>query len=161
MLQEPALALHAAAVAGEGAVGSDDAVARDNDADGVGAVGQSYRPDCGGAADSFGEFGVGERGTVGDFSQRAPYLALEGGACCLHGQIVDDGEIAGEVAADFVGEPAGVLFWLEGESSLSVEALEEPEHARVVVGPIDGAEVTIVVGGEDQLPDGGIDSVEE
>src|SRR5258708_36848244 len=52
--QQPALALQAAAEAGEGAVGADDAVAGDDDRDRVGAVGQPDRahglrlPDGGG-----------------------------------------------------------------------------------------------------------------
>ena len=57
MLQEPAFAFEAAA--GEGAVGSDDAMAGDDDTDGINAVGQTDRADCRRAADSLGELAVG------------------------------------------------------------------------------------------------------
>ena len=39
VLQKPALSFHTAAVAGEGTVGSDDAMTRYNDADWIGTIG--------------------------------------------------------------------------------------------------------------------------
>src|SRR5260370_7128222 len=44
MREQPALALDATTIAGQGAAGADDAVAGHDDADGLGALGPAHRP---------------------------------------------------------------------------------------------------------------------
>src|SRR5580692_2655689 len=78
MLQQPSLAFHAAAIAGEGAVRSDDAVTGNNDTDGVGTVGETDCADCSGAADAARELAVGDGGAERNLSQSLPYLTLKG-----------------------------------------------------------------------------------
>src|ERR1700730_14507355 len=80
MFEEPLLAFHTAAVAGEGAVGSDDAVTGNDDSDGIGAVGETDGADWGGAADAAGELAVGGGGAERNLSQSLPYLTLKGRA---------------------------------------------------------------------------------
>ena len=58
VVEEPLLAFEAAGVAGEGAVGADDAVAGDEDGDGIGGVGPGDGPQGRGAADGAGDVGV-------------------------------------------------------------------------------------------------------
>src|SRR5438067_10810329 len=100
VFEEPALAFDAAAVAGEGAVGADDAMTGDDNSDGIGAVGEADCPDCGWAADSIGEFAVGDGGAERNLSQSLPYLTLEGRAIGFDWEGVDGGEVSCEVVAD-------------------------------------------------------------
>src|SRR5690606_41115794 len=79
-VQQPLLALQAAAVAGEAAGGADDPVAGDDDAAGVAAVGEADGAGRLGAAEGVGEPSVGTGLAVGDARQRVPDAALERGA---------------------------------------------------------------------------------
>jgi len=103
VLEEPAFAFEAAAVACEGAVGADDAVTGDHDTDGVGSVGEAYGADRGGATDALRELAVGRGGAGGDFAEGAPDFALEWGAGGLDWKGVDRGEVTGEVAVEGFG----------------------------------------------------------
>src|SRR5260370_15986714 len=116
MFQEPSLAFHTSAVAGEGAIGSDDTVTRHHNPDGIWAVGQTDCPDCGWPADLFGEFRIRDRGAACDLSQSAPYLALKGRAVGLDGQVFDCRKISAEVASDHIGQAIGFAGWRESES---------------------------------------------
>ena len=77
MVQEPAFALDTAAVAGERAVGADDSMAGDDDANRIGAVGEANRPYRGGTAEACGEMSIGNSGTARNLAQGDPDLALE------------------------------------------------------------------------------------
>ena len=80
---EEAFAVEAAAVAGEGAVFADDAVAGDDDGAEVGGVGHGDAAGVGGAGgcgDALGEGGVGDGLAVGDALEFGPDEALELGA---------------------------------------------------------------------------------
>ncbi len=66
-----------AAVSGEPAVGADDAMAGDDDGNGIGAVGQSHSARGVGVADAASEFAVGDGFTVRDFNEFAPDFLLE------------------------------------------------------------------------------------
>src|SRR6266566_7792651 len=103
MFKKPSLAFHAAAVAGEGAVRADDAVTGNDDANGIGAIGETDCPDGGGAADAFGEFAIGDGGAERNLSQSLPNLTLKGRAVGFYGQVVDRGKGSGEVVADGAG----------------------------------------------------------
>src|ERR1700680_5041910 len=70
--EQPALAVDAAAIAGQGAVGTDDAVAGYDDADRVGAVGEADGPHRPRPADAPRELAIGNRRAAGDVAQRAP-----------------------------------------------------------------------------------------
>ena len=103
MLQEPAFALDASAVACEGAVGSDDAVTGDDYSDGVGAVGESDGPDGFRPADLFGQLSIGDGCAVWNLSQRAPDLALKWRASCAYRELVYRGKLSCEVTLHHVG----------------------------------------------------------
>ena len=77
-LEQELLALQPAGVAGEGAVGADDAVARDDDRDRVAAVGQADRARGGvGAAEAVRDLAVRRGLAVADLAQLAPDPLLE------------------------------------------------------------------------------------
>ena len=78
------------------AVAADDAVAGDDDGDGVGAVGGPHGADRGGPADGLRQLPVAPRLAVGDALERGPHLPLERGAVRGEWNRKDD-EIAGEV----------------------------------------------------------------
>ena len=164
VFEEPALAVKAATVAGERTVGADDAMAGDDDADGIRAVRETDRPDCFWAADTPCEFAVGDGGAEGDLPERLPYLTLEGCPVGFCGQAVDGGEIAGEIVANSFGETARVASRGECESSFSVAgSIVQAKGvlcARIVIGPVDGAEVSFAVSDDDHLADGRVDSVD-
>lgn len=71
-VEEISFAVEAAAVADEGAVFADDAVAGDDDGDGVFAVGEADGSGGGGFADGGGLGGVAEGFAVGDFGEGVP-----------------------------------------------------------------------------------------
>src|SRR5580704_11221292 len=100
VLEQPLFAFEAAAVAGERTVSADHAMAGHDDADGIRTVGEadganSFRP-----ANLFGELAVGDRRAAGNCAERAPDFLLEVGAASFHGDGVDGGEFAAEVAID-------------------------------------------------------------
>ncbi len=59
VFKQPLLAVEAAAIAGQRAVGADDAVAGDDNADRVGTVGSTRGTDCGWFADALRQIGIG------------------------------------------------------------------------------------------------------
>ncbi len=63
--EEVALGAQAAGVAGKGTVGADDAVAGDQDGEGVGADCVGYGADGGRAADATRQFAIGRSTAVG------------------------------------------------------------------------------------------------
>jgi hypothetical protein len=98
MRQEPTLALNATAVAGEPAVRPDDPMAWDNDADRVGAVGETDRANGCGMADSPGELPIGAGLAARDFAERPPHAELElGAAGRSYGQTINRPQVAGEI----------------------------------------------------------------
>ncbi len=80
MRQQPALALKAACVAGEGTVAADDAMARNDDGQRIAADGGTDGPDSGGGVDMTGELTVGPGLAGGDAFQGLPHLLLKRGA---------------------------------------------------------------------------------
>src|SRR6185437_858025 len=161
MRQEPALALDAAAIAGERAAGADDTMTGYDDADGIGAIGEADGADRLGAADAPRQLAVGQRGAARDLAQRAPYQALERRAAGRGRQPVDGGEIAGEIGAERAGEPAGIARPLEHETILAVMQAQLAAHAFVVVGPFEGAQIALAVGDDGQFADRRVERVEE
>ena len=86
MLQEPLLALDAAAVAAQGAVTGDDAVAWHDDAHGVDMVGLRHGAERPRVPDVLGLIAVALGLPVRDVSQLGPRTLLELGAYQVQGQ---------------------------------------------------------------------------
>ena len=79
--KEVALGGEAAGVAGQGAVGTDDAVAGDEDGEGIGTDCVGYGADGGRMADAPGKFAVGRGPAVGYQQQLVPHRFLKLRAC--------------------------------------------------------------------------------
>ena len=77
MARQPALALDAAAIAGERTIGADHPVARDDETDRVGAVGQPHRPHCRRLADALCQRAIAQRRAGRDGAQGGPDRALK------------------------------------------------------------------------------------
>ena len=154
-------AFDASSVAGEGAAGADDAVAGHEDGDRVRAVGEAHGAGGFGSSDALGKLRVADGGSARDVAEGAPDLALKRRAGGFYGNVVERGEISGEIAAEAIGEAVRVGGWLEGEAVCAVVTAEQAEHSIFVVGPVDGAEVPFVVGDEDHFADRGFDAVHE
>src|SRR6185312_7825667 len=77
VIEQPALSLEPAAVADETSRGADQAVAGDDDREGVAAVRQPRRTGGSRAADGGRQLAVGARLAIGDPEQRPPHDALE------------------------------------------------------------------------------------
>ena len=129
--QERPFAGDAPAVAGEGAVGADDAVAGDGDGDLVGGAGPGDGADGCGLADALGDFGIGGGLAEGDFGEGFPYFLLESGALnierekdtlawifdeaddfgdeLLEGLVAADEVRAGKAVLKFAGEGVGIV----------------------------------------------------
>src|SRR5205823_3143953 len=108
MSQQPALALDAAAIAGQRAVAADDAVAGDDDADGIVAIGMADGAHGRLAPDALGERAIGKRPAAGDLAQGLPDLALEGRAAGRDRQAVDGVQLAVEIGPDRRAEARGI-----------------------------------------------------
>src|SRR6202020_2115517 len=76
-IEQEALALKAAGVAGEPAALADDAVAGDDHREGIVANGTPHRASQGDVAELAGEVAVGGRLAVGNLLDETPDLALE------------------------------------------------------------------------------------
>lgn len=85
-----------AGVAGQGAVGADDAVAGDEDGEGVGADCVGYGADGGRMADAPGKFAVGRGPAVGYQQQLVPHRFLKLRAC-EHQRHVEFASFAGKI----------------------------------------------------------------
>lgn len=160
MIEEPALALEATAIAGEGAVGPDHAMAGDDNAEGVGAVGQADGADGRGPPDARGKLRVGDCRPARNVAQSAPHVALEGSAGGRHGQGINGMEIAGKVAGDGAGQTVRIVCGMQFDLRAGVVALEETLEAVGMagttrdVGPESGAKVAFKVCNEEQVADG-------
>src|SRR3954468_10570771 len=78
VFEQPAFALEATAVTREGAIRTDDAVARDDHGDGVGAVRGAYGTDSIRVADGSRQVRVRRRATSANQAKRFPHALLEG-----------------------------------------------------------------------------------
>lgn len=107
MVEEPAFAVEAARVAVELALAVDDAVAGDDDGDGVGAVGGTDGAGRGGVADAPCEEAVGNGFAEGDVEEVLPDELVERGAAGREGSL-EHAAGAGEVLGEFVGESLDV-----------------------------------------------------
>src|SRR5579872_5184072 len=77
VVEQPALARQAAAIAGQGAVRADHPMAGHDDGDRIGAVGEADRAARVGAPQLRREFAIGRRRAGWSGSQCRPYAALE------------------------------------------------------------------------------------
>ena len=91
-----ALGGEAAGVAGKGAVRAEDAVAGDEDGEGVGADRVGYGADGGRMADAPGKFAIGRGAAEGYLQQLVPYLFLKLRAC-EHQRHVEFASFAGKI----------------------------------------------------------------
>jgi hypothetical protein len=96
--EQGAFAFEAPAVAGEAAVFADDAVARDNDGDGIGGAGAGDGADGLGMADAACDFGVRAGLAAGNAPELFPDAALKGGSADIERNFTVGG--AGAQASD-------------------------------------------------------------
>src|SRR4051794_35025456 len=96
MLQQPFLAVDAAAVTGQRAIHADHAMAGYDDTDRVQAIGGPGRAHRLRPAAAGGELGIGPGLTRADLAQSSPDLALERRPGTFDRDRIDRGEIAGE-----------------------------------------------------------------
>ena len=161
MTEQPFFAGKAAAVAGQRAVGADDAVTRDDDTDGIGAIGEAYGANRGRTADSRGELGVGDCAAAGNGAQSRPHFFLKRCAEGVDGEIVDGFEIAFEVAADGLAEAVGVGSGLQRVASGPVLFAQVLEEFSFGVGPRGRAERAVLVGDDEHFADGRREAIDE
>src|SRR3954470_10261738 len=96
VVEQPLLAPQLAAVADQRAVGADDAVARHEDRDLIGAIGPGDGADGRRAADAIGDLAVAARLAARDLAQRRPHLRRKRRAA-LDDAGAESGASAGEV----------------------------------------------------------------
>src|SRR5690242_2127057 len=151
MCEQPALALDAAAIAGQCPVRSDDAVAGDDDADGVVPIGVAYGADRCGASDPLGERAIGDGLAAGDLAQRPPHAFLERRAPGRYRQGIDGVQLAGEISADRPAEAGGIPGPGQGEAVGPVLHPERSLQAIVLIGPFHRPETPGVIGDDGEL----------
>ena len=108
-----------------------------------------------------GKFRIGDRSATGDFSERTPHLALKRRAGCLHGQQVYRAEIFCEVAADSILQAVWIASLLEPETILTVVKPQKAAHAFLMLCPIGSTQISIVIGYDEHLADGRVDSIDQ
>ena len=126
MVEQPAFAVGAAAVAREGAVGSDDAVAGDDDDHGVGMAGLGHGTERAGTARELGQLAVADGVAVGDVLQLGPDGLLEVGAREVERQrelAACAGKVFLELAAAVVEQGSGALDGLHAQALGSFDQL--------------------------------------
>ena len=175
VVEEPPLALHAAAVSGEGAVGADDAMAGNDYADGVGAIRGADGADRVGFADAPGEFAIRDGSAAGDVAESAPDGALKVRTGGFYGDVVDCVEVAGEVAGESAGEAVGIARGAEFDAygcvttprtrtcawgPRRVVAGEDRLEVAIIFSEESTAEIAFVVGDDLQVADGGGEVIE-
>ncbi len=99
MVEQPAFAVESAAVSVEGAVGCDDTVAWDDDADTVSAIGESDSTRSAGVAELGCELPVADGLPEGDLAQCAPDASLPFGARRVEGD-GKVGQLTGKVRTE-------------------------------------------------------------
>src|SRR3954452_3031808 len=100
MLEQPALAVETAAIAGERAIGPDQAVTGNDDTDGIGSVGVADRAHRFGDAEFCRQRAVAHRGAGRDGRQRGPDALLERCAAETTWNRCESIELAGEIARE-------------------------------------------------------------
>ena len=115
--EEPLLAVHSAAVAGEGTVGADDAMAGNDDGDGVAAVCAADGAAGGGIADAAGLLGIAAGLAEGDGLEVFPGAGFEIGSLEEEGDgkfAAMPGEIFGKLAAGLIEDRMGGVLRIGG-----------------------------------------------
>lgn len=153
VLKEPALAMQASSVASKRAIGADDAMAGDDDADGVGAIGQAHGADGGGLADPAGQLGVADGGAARNTAEDAPDRFLKRSAGGADGKGVDGVQLTREVSGDAIGEAARIALGDQLDAGGRVVTGEEVANLGFAVGPERGAEGAGLIGGEVKISD--------
>jgi len=136
----------AAAVAGEFAVAADDAMAGDDDGDGIGSIGEADGARGFGIADAAGEFAVGDGLAVGNVAEQLPDFLLKGRALGSERE-VEGFEFTAEVGAELAD---GFLEWSGVFAPYGLG-----EGRALSVWEEDVAEAG-VIGGEEQRADGSV-----
>ena len=160
MGEQPALARDAAAIARQCPVRSDDAMAGDDDADGIVAIRVAHRTDGGGPPDPLRQRPIGDGLSAGDLAQRPPDAFLEGRAPRRHGQGIDRVELAGEIGPECCAESGGILGAPQGEAIGAVLQAQRALHPVVLIGPFHRAQPPGVIGDDGQLPQRRLETVD-
>ena len=127
--EQQAFGFESSGKAGEVVVGTDDAVAGDEDADAIGSDGLRHSSDAFGCVNAQGDVFVGTGLAIGDLEECVPYSSLEVGAYGMQGD-AEGAALAGEVFIELVLGLAKDVGWLFFE--FCVEQSHEP--ALVALG---------------------------
>jgi len=134
VLQQPALAVESAAVAGQLSIRSDHSMARHHDPDRVGTVGETNGPAGGGVAYTSGQFAVRGGSTGWDLAQRRPHSELERRAVGFNRYSVDGGDLAFKIrsqrATNSRGRGSGC------QAAVTVMHLQQPVEAVFVISEV-------------------------
>ncbi len=159
MIKEPTFAFHAASITGQGAIGTDYAMAWHNDSNGIGSVGQADCPDRSRTTNSLSDLCIGQGRSYRDISQGTPYFTLEGRASGLHRQTVDCAKIAGKVTKNRIGQAARIDSRFQSKTILAIMKPQQAAHSHFMICPINGPQVPVMVRYENHLSDGRVDSI--
>jgi len=100
MVEQPLFAAETAAIAGKCAVRSDDAMARHDNRDRVGAVRQPYGATRRGPAEPLSQLAITGRLARPDRAQGSPNLSLKLGPTSSHGDFIEVPDCTGEIGVE-------------------------------------------------------------
>jgi hypothetical protein len=143
VLEQPAFALQAAGVAGEGAALADHAVAGDDDRDRVAAVGEADGAAGARHAEAGGELAVAGGGAERDRAQRAPHALLERGTAGTDREQVERARLAREEGGERVADRARNV-------AVAKRSAQQPPHARLVVGVVERTQRAVAIADHQQ-----------
>ena len=149
LVEEGLLSLQAPAIAGEGAVGADDAVAGDEDGDGIGSARGGDGPDGARGADEGSQRRVGGGHAGREGLEGGPDAALKGGALGGEWEAGSGNGAGGVKVGDDAGECGGVGTITRSEQRLRKARLEIGEEIRGMIAQKQGCESGGSEGGED------------
>ncbi len=159
LTEQGAFALDAPAVAGEGAVGTDDAMTGDEDGEFIGGAGPGDGADGLGQADALGNLGVAGGLAEGNFGECPPHALLEGGATDVERKLEAEARIFDQ--ADDLGDEFFEFAVRANEVSLGKTILEIAGEFVGIITEENGADTLVGRGDKDGaergLPDGEAD----
>jgi hypothetical protein len=119
VFEQPTLSLQSTSVACQGSVRTDDAVARHDDGDGIGAIGYTYGADGFWPVEFRGELAIADCAADTDAAQGCPDFPLERRASGFNLESVDRVEVSIEVRFECA---AGIRWFAEFNQSDSIGA---------------------------------------
>ncbi len=142
MLQQPALSLDAAAIAGQRSVRSNHSMARHHHSNRIRPIRQSNRPHCSRIPNPLGQLAIRDRRPTRNLTQRPPHLLLKLRPRSLHRNAINRSQITREVALHYRRHSARISCRFQAESILAIVMHKHRPQCLRIVRKVRRAQIT-------------------